>query len=102
MVAGDPESAGTLTLLGLALCKLSQELLVLLLQAGQEAAQGSLPVLGLPQPLLRVLGDGDSGVRAIPEDGDTWVRAVPRGMGTARSEPSQWGQDSRVRAVPRG
>lgn len=66
MVAGDPEPAGTPTFLGLALRELQQELPVLLLQAGQAAVQGSLPALGLPQPLLGVLGGRDSRVRAIP------------------------------------
>lgn len=47
-----------------ALRQLPQEPLVLLLQLGQAAAQGSLPALGLPQPLLQVLEDGDSWVRA--------------------------------------
>lgn len=77
MVAGDPEPTGTPTFLGLALRQLPQELLVLLLQVSQAAAQGSLPALGLPQPLLQVLGDGDSGLRAAPR------------MATAGSEPSQ-------------
>lgn len=67
VASGDPKPTGTPTFLGLALRKLPQELAVLLLQAGQAAVQGSLSALGLPQPLLRVLGDGDSRVRATPE-----------------------------------
>lgn len=59
-----PQVHQTPTFLVVALCQLPQELLVLLLQLGQAASQGSLPALGLPQPLLQVLGDRDSRVRA--------------------------------------
>lgn len=84
MVAGDPKLAGTPTFLGLALRKLPQELLVLLLQVGQAALQGSLPALGLPQPLLWVLGDRDSWVRAVPGDNLQLGLSCPEGTGTAR------------------
>lgn len=82
MPSGDPKPTGKPTFLGLALGKLPQELAVLLLQAGQAAVQGSLPALGLPQPLLRVLGDRDTGSEPPP------------GAVTARSEASQGMGDS--------
>lgn len=100
MASGDPKPTGTLTFLGLALRQLPQELLVLLLQPGQAAVQGSLPALGLPQLLLRVLGDEDSRVRATPAerrqpgqlcqrdgDSDSRVDATPVGTRTAGLEP---------------
>lgn len=101
--SGDPEPPGTPTFLGLALGKLPQELPVLLLQAGQAAVQGSLPALGLPQPLLRVLGTGTAGSEpppgggdsrgdsrvsqgsAVPGDGDSQVTGFP-------GDGGQWGQ----------